>query len=35
MLVEYARVSREGLDATLNFVRTGDTLVAWNLDRLG
>jgi DNA invertase Pin-like site-specific DNA recombinase len=26
---------REGLEAVLEFVRSGDTLVVWRLDRLG
>src|SRR6266699_5752179 len=26
---------RKGLDEALNFLRSGDTLVVWNLDRLG
>jgi DNA invertase Pin-like site-specific DNA recombinase len=30
-----AKVERKGLDAALNYVRSGDTLVVWRLDRLG
>jgi DNA invertase Pin-like site-specific DNA recombinase len=30
-----AKVEREGLDETLHYVRKGDTLVVWRLDRLG
>ena len=30
-----ARTDRPGLDEALDFVRTGDTLVVWKLDRLG
>jgi DNA invertase Pin-like site-specific DNA recombinase len=30
-----AKAERTGLDDALNYVRTGDTLVVWRLDRLG
>ena len=30
-----AKASRPGLDAAISFLRTGDTLVVWRLDRLG
>jgi DNA invertase Pin-like site-specific DNA recombinase len=30
-----ARTERKGLDEALNFLRKGDTLVVWRLDRLG
>ena len=30
-----AKTERLGLDDALNYVRTGDTLVVWRLDRLG
>lgn len=30
-----AAVERQGLDETLQFIREGDTLVVWRLDRLG
>src|SRR5512133_432958 len=30
-----AKAERTGLDAALSYVRTGDTLVVWRLDRLG
>jgi DNA invertase Pin-like site-specific DNA recombinase len=30
-----ARTERKGLDEALNFLRNGDTLVVWRLDRLG
>ena len=30
-----AKSERVGLDEALNYVRTGDTLVVWRLDRLG
>jgi DNA invertase Pin-like site-specific DNA recombinase len=30
-----ARAERKGLDEALNYVRAGDTLVVWRLDRLG
>jgi DNA invertase Pin-like site-specific DNA recombinase len=30
-----AKTERTGLDEALNYVRTGDTLVVWRLDRLG
>ena len=30
-----AKAERSGLDEALNYVRTGDTLVVWRLDRLG
>jgi DNA invertase Pin-like site-specific DNA recombinase len=30
-----AKAERIGLDEALNYVRTGDTLVVWRLDRLG
>src|SRR5512147_779059 len=30
-----AKVERTGLDEALNYVRPGDTLVVWRLDRLG
>jgi DNA invertase Pin-like site-specific DNA recombinase len=30
-----AKAERKGLDAALNYVRQGDTLVVWRLDRLG
>jgi DNA invertase Pin-like site-specific DNA recombinase len=30
-----AKTERKGLDAALTYVRKGDTLVAWRLDRLG
>jgi DNA invertase Pin-like site-specific DNA recombinase len=30
-----AKAERKGLDETLNYVRKGDTLVVWRLDRLG
>lgn len=30
-----AKTERQGLTEALNFVRTGDTLVVWKLDRLG
>jgi DNA invertase Pin-like site-specific DNA recombinase len=30
-----AKTERKGLDEALNYVRTGDTLVVWRLDRLG
>jgi DNA invertase Pin-like site-specific DNA recombinase len=30
-----AKTERRGLDAALNYVRSGDTLVVWRLDRLG
>jgi DNA invertase Pin-like site-specific DNA recombinase len=30
-----ARTERKGLDEALDYVRTGDTLVVWRLDRLG
>jgi DNA invertase Pin-like site-specific DNA recombinase len=29
------KVEREGLDAALDFLRDGDTLIVWKLDRLG
>jgi DNA invertase Pin-like site-specific DNA recombinase len=29
-----AQVARQGLDEALNFIRSGDTLVVWKLDRL-
>jgi DNA invertase Pin-like site-specific DNA recombinase len=33
--VSGAKAERTGLDEALNYVRTGDTLVVWRLDRLG
>jgi DNA invertase Pin-like site-specific DNA recombinase len=30
-----AKAERKGLDAALSYVRSGDTLVVWRLDRLG
>jgi DNA invertase Pin-like site-specific DNA recombinase len=30
-----AKTERKGLEEALNYVRTGDTLVVWRLDRLG
>src|SRR5512132_2851837 len=30
-----AKTERTGLDEVLNYVRLGDTLVVWRLDRLG
>jgi DNA invertase Pin-like site-specific DNA recombinase len=30
-----AKTERKGLDAALNYVRKGDSLVVWRLDRLG
>ena len=30
-----AKTERKGLEAVLNYVRKGDTLVVWRLDRLG
>jgi DNA invertase Pin-like site-specific DNA recombinase len=30
-----AKAERTGLDEVLNYVRSGDTLVVWRLDRLG
>jgi DNA invertase Pin-like site-specific DNA recombinase len=30
-----AQAERKGLEEALNYVRTGDTLVVWRLDRLG
>jgi DNA invertase Pin-like site-specific DNA recombinase len=30
-----AKSQRHGLDKALNYVREGDTLVVWKLDRLG
>jgi DNA invertase Pin-like site-specific DNA recombinase len=30
-----AKSERKGLDEALNYVRKGDTLVVWRLDRLG
>jgi DNA invertase Pin-like site-specific DNA recombinase len=30
-----AKAERTGLDEALSYVRTGDTLVVWRLDRLG
>jgi DNA invertase Pin-like site-specific DNA recombinase len=30
-----AKIERKGLDEALNYVRKGDTLVVWRLDRLG
>jgi DNA invertase Pin-like site-specific DNA recombinase len=30
-----AKIERKGLDAALSYVRKGDTLVVWRLDRLG
>jgi DNA invertase Pin-like site-specific DNA recombinase len=30
-----AKAERKGLDEALNYVRAGDTLVVWRLDRLG
>jgi DNA invertase Pin-like site-specific DNA recombinase len=30
-----AKAERKGLDEALDYVRTGDTLVVWRLDRLG
>ena len=30
-----ANTERKGLDDALSYVRTGDTLVVWRLDRLG
>jgi DNA invertase Pin-like site-specific DNA recombinase len=30
-----ARTERKGLEEALNYVRKGDTLVVWRLDRLG
>ena len=30
-----AKTERKGLDEALNYVRKGDTLVVWRLDRLG
>jgi DNA invertase Pin-like site-specific DNA recombinase len=30
-----AKAERKGLEEVLNYVRTGDTLVVWRLDRLG
>jgi DNA invertase Pin-like site-specific DNA recombinase len=30
-----AKIERKGLDAALAYVRSGDTLVVWRLDRLG
>jgi DNA invertase Pin-like site-specific DNA recombinase len=30
-----AKAERKGLDEALNYVRSGDTLVVWRLDRLG
>jgi DNA invertase Pin-like site-specific DNA recombinase len=30
-----AKAERKGLEAALNYVRKGDTLVVWRLDRLG
>ena len=29
------KTERKGLDEALNYVRKGDTLVVWRLDRLG
>src|SRR5207248_4009889 len=34
-VVSGAKAEREGLDAALSYVREGDTLVVWKLDRLG
>lgn len=33
--ISVTKFSREGLNQALEFVRTGDTLVIWKLDRLG
>ena len=33
--VSGAKLNRPGLTEALNFVRAGDTLVIWKLDRLG
>ncbi len=30
-----SRASRDGLDKLLKYIRAGDTLVVWRLDRLG
>jgi DNA invertase Pin-like site-specific DNA recombinase len=30
-----AKTERKGLEAALSYVRSGDSLVAWRLDRLG
>jgi DNA invertase Pin-like site-specific DNA recombinase len=30
-----AKTERKGLEEALNYVRNGDTLVVWRLDRLG
>lgn len=30
-----AKSQRQGLDKALNYVREGDTLIVWKLDRLG
>jgi DNA invertase Pin-like site-specific DNA recombinase len=34
-VISGAKADRKGLDEALNYVRTGDTLVVWRLDRLG
>jgi DNA invertase Pin-like site-specific DNA recombinase len=34
-IVSGAKTERNGLDAALDYVRAGDTLVVWRLDRLG
>ena len=34
-VVSGAKVSRPGLDEALDYLRSGDTLVVWRLDRLG
>jgi DNA invertase Pin-like site-specific DNA recombinase len=34
-VISGATTERQGLDAALSFVREGDTLVVWRLDRLG
>ncbi len=34
-VISGAKTERKGLDEVLSYVRTGDTLVVWRLDRLG
>ena len=34
-VISGAKAERKGLDEALNYVRKGDTLVVWRLDRLG
>jgi DNA invertase Pin-like site-specific DNA recombinase len=34
-VISGAKTERKGLDEALNYVRRGDTLVVWRLDRLG